>query len=68
MNDCLKLVFDYNPPDQATLIVGRQKPDKTFDVISEIFGDSAKRLYTELTCCMFKEAAEQGGNDEINKM
>lgn len=49
MNDCLEIVFDCNPPDKAVLVVGRKNPDKTINVISMLFGESAVKLYSELT-------------------
>ena len=49
MNDMLTLVFDYKEGDAPTLIVGRKDKDGSIHVIQIIVGESATRIYCDLS-------------------
>lgn len=50
MNDCLIATFDFKKGDIATLVIGRQLPDKTHEIVQIINGNAAVELYCNLSC------------------
>lgn len=47
IEDCFTVVFDYSPPDMATMIVTRENGDK-IEVVNNLIGDDALLTYKKL--------------------
>jgi hypothetical protein len=49
ITESLIIGYDFNPPDNAVLIVGRKTPKQSVTVINTFQGEEAKELYRKLT-------------------
>lgn len=41
--------FDFQPPDKAVMIVGKQSKERGMEVINAFTDETARELYTKLT-------------------